>query len=308
MNNLLYYSLPMLQRALQGGYAIPALNANGTTITNAILLAAKLENSPVIVQASQGAIAHTAGCKKGADDLDPERGIAAIVGFMNGLLLNLPVEAALNIDHGSDIEQVKMCNKHGFTMLMADFSKKPLDENIRLMREIVELADSRIAIEGEIGQIGALADTDEPGVAIEEMKKFWTRPEEAARLKAETGLQVLAMAIGQIHGCREKIAKIDFDLLKQIVDAVGEVMICMHGASGIPEDDIVRAINEFGIVKVNVDTMLRKAYMGAYMGYMESDPNCIDQRKPEMAGLNAVVEVARGLMRLFGSSGKAVVA
>ena len=140
MNNLLYYSLPMLQRALQGGYAIPALNANGTTITNAILLAAKLENSPVIVQASQGAIAHTAGCKKGADDLDPERGIAAIVGFMNGLLLNLPVEAALNIDHGSDIEQVKMCNKHGFTMLMADFSKKPLDENIRLMREIVDVA------------------------------------------------------------------------------------------------------------------------------------------------------------------------
>jgi len=302
----------MFRAARKGCFAIPALNANGNIITDAILEAAWLEKSPVIVQASQGAISH-AGFGNAA------RGTKFIVDMTTDLLEGRPgIPVAVNLDHGSSVDQNALCFRYGFTMLMIDFAKKSLVENIAASRQIVQMAASvpGIAVEVEIGQIGALGDSTEPGVAIEKMRDFWTKPEELAELAKESGAHLFATAVGQIHGCREKIAVIDFDLFGRCIAAVQavrdpeEVGFVLHGASGIRDEDVQRAIGEFGVVKINVDTELRKAYINAFEQYQrdalaKNGIQNIDQRKPEKAGHDAVVEVARGLMRLFGSSGKA---
>lgn len=300
-------TLPMFEAAKKYHFAIPALNANGNIITDAIIEAAFQEKSPVIVQASQGAIGHA-----GQGNLD--RGTQLIVSMTRDLLIDRQgIPVGLNLDHGSSPEQNALCFRKGFTMLMYDGSKEKLEVNIANSRQIVQmaLAIPGIAVEVEIGRIGALKDTDEPGVAITEMKEYWTKPEELAQLAKESGAHLFATAVGQIHGCRDKMAELDFDLFGQCIKAVEEVRdpeevgFVLHGASGVPNEDIQRAIREFGVVKINVDTMIRKAYMEAYLVYQQQQPRNIDQRKPEKAGHDAVTEVACGLMRLFGSAGKA---
>ncbi len=305
-------SLPMFKAAKAGRFAIPALNANGNIITDAIIEAAFQERSPVIVQASQGAIKHTG-------QGDSARGTQVIVAITNALLSGRPgVAVALNLDHGSSFTQNALCFREGFTMLMYDGSKEPLEVNIANSRNIVAMAKAvlGIAVEVEIGRIGAVGDSTEPGVEIAKMRDYWTKPEELAILAKESGAHLFATAVGQIHGCREKIAVIDFDLFGRCIAAVNEVRnpeevgFVLHGASGIRDEVVRRAIQEFGVVKINVDTELRKAYIKAFEKYQcdalaENGIMNIDQRKPEKAGHDAVVEVARGLMRLFGSSGKA---
>lgn len=306
-------SLPMFKAAKAGGFAIPALNCNGNIITDAVVEAADLRRSPLVAQASQGAIKHA-----GQGDL--VRGTEMIVAMTQAATIGRPgVKVALNIDHGSSVVQNALCFRKGFTMLMIDRSKEPLDVNIADSRRIVQMAASvpGIAVEVEVGRIGAVGDSTEPGVAIAEMKKHWTKPEELAQLAKESGAHLFATAVGQIHGCREKIAELDFDLFRQCIQAVAvvrdptETGFVLHGASGVPDGDIRRAIEECGVVKINVDTMLRKAYIEAFEKFQSEYPAShdgmpnIDQRKPEQAGHDAVVKVACYLMDLFGSSGKA---
>jgi len=300
-------SLPMFKAAKEKRFAIPALNANGNIITDALVEAAYRKDSPVLLQASQGAIKH-------AGQGDPFRGTKMIVDMTTDAMINRPgIPVALNLDHGQDPVQNALCFRLGFTMLMFDGSKMPLEENISNAKMIVEMAKAvpGIAVEVEIGRIGALADSDEPGVAIEEMKQYWTKPEEIAQLAKESGAHLFAVAMGQIHGCREPIAEIDFDLFEECIQAVeavrdpSEIGFVLHGASGVKDEDVERAIIEFGVVKINVDTKLRQAYMAAYLKYQQEHPQNIDQRKPECAGHDAVVEVACGLMNLFGSTNKA---
>ncbi len=305
-------SLPMFKAAKAGGFAIPALNANGNIITDAILEAAEQEKSPVIVQASQGAIDH-------AGNKNAERGTEVIVAMTKALLVGRPnAVAAINLDHGKSVAQNKLCFEKGFTMLMYDGSKEPLEVNKANSWAIKKMASTRpgVAVEVEIGLLGALGDSTEPGVELAKMKEHWTKPEELAELAYGSCADLFATAVGQIHGCRQKIAKIDFELFAACIKAVeavrdpAEIGFVFHGASGIPDEDVERAIREFGVVKINVDTELRQAYINAFEKYQlealeRNKIKNIDQRKPEDAGRKAVVEVARKLMRMFGSSGQA---
>jgi fructose-bisphosphate aldolase class II len=306
-------TLPMFKAAKKHRFAIPALNANGNVITDAILTGAFLEKSPVVIQASQGAIKH-------AGQGNAERGTQVIVEMTRALLVGRPgIPAGLNLDHGSSPEQNALCFRKGFTMMMYDGSKEKLAVNIANSRQIVQMAAAvpGIAVEVEIGRIGALGDSTEPGVEIAKMKEHWTKPKELAQLAKQSGAHLFATAVGQIHGCREKMAEIDFELFGRCIQAVNEVRdpaetgFVLHGASGVPDNDIQRAIQEFGVVKINVDTMIRQAYIQTFELFQANYPDehegveNIDQRKPEQAGHDAVVEVVRGLMRLFGSSGKA---
>ena len=306
-------TLPMFKMAKKYGFAIPALNANGNIITDALIQAAFEEKSPVIIQASQGAIKH-------AGQGDSERGTEVIVATTKALLVGRPdARVGLNLDHGSSPVQNALCFRKGFTMLMYDGSKEPLSVNIANSKMIVEMAKAvyGIAVEVEIGRIGAVGDSTEPGVEISKMRDYWTKPEELALLAKESGAHLFATAVGQIHGCREKIAELDFELFARCIRAVedvrdsAEVGFVLHGASGVKDGDVQRAIKEFGVVKINVDTSLRKAYIAAFEDFQKNYPAShdgvanIDQRKPEQVAHDAVVKVAKGLMRLFQSSGRA---
>ena len=162
-----------------------------------------------------------------------------------------PVPIVLHLDHGMEEELVERALDLGFTSVMFDGSSEPLDENIRRTKAMVELAHSRgVLLEGELGKIGA-----ELGG---EGAKALTDPDEAERFVAETGVDLLAPAIGNKHGMYDAPPALQFDLIEEIQRRTG-VALSLHGGTGIPLEDVRRA-GELGMRKMNVATQIHKSY------------------------------------------------
>ncbi|MBP8718769.1 MAG: class II fructose-bisphosphate aldolase, partial [Candidatus Atribacteria bacterium] len=186
-------SKEILIDAQKNHYAVGAFNANNMEIVQAIIETAEEERAPVIVQASQGAIKYA--------------GLEMIVSMVKELAERTFIPVVLHLDHGTDYFQNIRCLRAGFTSLMFDGSKLPFDENVAMTKKIVEMAHAcDIPVEAEIGQIGKMDTSEEPGVARERIKEFMADPEEAERFVKLTNIDSLAAAVGTIHGCREPIA------------------------------------------------------------------------------------------------------
>lgn len=286
---MLTTSKELLLKARAGRYAIGAFNANNMEIVQAIIETAEEEKSPVIVQASQGAIKYA--------------GLDAITAIVRNEASKVSVPVVLHLDHGHDFDQNVKCLRAGFTSLMFDGSKHPLPENIRMTKQIVDMAHAcGIPVEAELGQIGTLGTTDEPGVAIEKMKELMTKPEEAKEFTEKSGIDSLAIAVGTIHGCQEEIAKLDIPRIERICDLTGLPLV-LHGASGASDVEVKKAIGA-GVCKINIDTRIRQAFTHAMREALKN-PEEIDPRKVLGPARLAVKEVVRDRMRAFGSSGKA---
>jgi len=276
----------LLEKAEAGGYAVGAFNCNNMEIVQAIIEASEAENSPVIVQASQGAIKYA--------DLDFIAGMTRIAADK----AKIPV--ALHLDHGTSFEQVVLCIRGGFSSVMIDGSKLPLDQNIALTRKVLDVARPiGVSVEAELGKIGGTEDD----IFVADKEAFFTEPEEARRFAAETGVDCLAIAIGTAHGRYKGEPKLDFQRLKEIRGLVN-IPIVLHGSSGVPDDQITRAI-ELGVRKINIDTNIREAFVGAMRKALDENAEEIDPRKVLGPARAAVVAVIREKIRLFGSAGKA---
>ncbi|NPV90743.1 MAG: class II fructose-1,6-bisphosphate aldolase [Firmicutes bacterium] len=276
----------LLGPAEAGGYAVGAFNANNMEITQAIVRAAEAENSPVIIQASQGAITYA--------------GLDYIVAMVRVAADKSKVPIALHLDHGTDMEQVERCIFHGFSSVMYDGSKGSLEDNITLTRRVIELARPRgISVEAELGKIGGVEDN----VSVDEKEAMYTDPDEAERFVAATGVDSLAIAIGTAHGQYKGEPKLDFERLDKIRRLTG-VPIVLHGSSGVPDDAILKAVS-LGVRKINIDTNIREAFVWAMQAAMEKNPKEIDPRKLLGPARDAATEVIREKIRLFGSSGRA---
>lgn len=170
------------------------------------------------------------------------------------LMRHFSVPVALHLDHGESLEQVKACLDAGFTSVMLDYSARPFEENAAALRQVSAWAHPRgVTVEGELGHVGK-ADTV---TAESESDSTLTRPEEAARYVVETGVDALAVSIGNAHGQYTRLPQFDFDRLAAIRAAV-RVPLVLHGGSGTPDADLRRAIS-LGIAKVNVATDLTVA-------------------------------------------------
>lgn len=276
----------LLGPAEAGGYAVGAFNANNMEITQAIVRAAEAENSPVIIQASQGAITYA--------------GLDFIVAMVRVAADKSRVPIALHLDHGTDMEQVENCIFHGFSSVMYDGSKGSLEENIALTRKVIDLARPRgISVEAELGKIGGVEDH----VSVDEKEAMYTDPDEAERFVAATGVDSLAIAIGTAHGQYKGEPRLDFDRLDKIRRLTG-VPIVLHGSSGVPDDAILKAVS-LGVRKINIDTNIREAFVWAMQAAIEKNPKEIDPRKVLGPARDAATEIIREKIRLFGSSGKA---
>ncbi|NLM88954.1 MAG: class II fructose-1,6-bisphosphate aldolase [Syntrophomonadaceae bacterium] len=275
----------LLLKADQKGYAVGAFNANNMEIVQAIAEAAELEKSPVIMQASQGAISYA--------------GLEYITQMVNIAARQASVPIALHLDHGTDFDQVVRCIRSGFTSVMYDGSKLPLEENIAVTKQV--LAMSRpigVSVEAELGKIGGTEDN----VHVDEREALFTDPEEARYFVEQTGVDSLAIAIGTAHGRYQGEPKLDFARLEKIRNLVN-IPLVLHGSSGVPDEAIRRAI-QLGIRKVNIDTNIREAFVGEMRRIMEEKPNEIDPRKILKPARQATVEIIREKIRLFGSSGQ----
>lgn len=276
----------LLEKASEERYAVGAFNANNMEIVQAILEAAELENSPVIMQASQGAIKYA--------------GLEFITGMVKIAAESSPVPVALHLDHGTDFDQVVRCIRSGFTAVMYDGSKLPLEENIAYTKKVLDMARPiGVSVEAELGKIGGTEDN----VSVNERDALFTDPEEARYFVEQTGVDCLAIAIGTAHGQYKGEPKLDFERLAQIKSLV-DIPLVLHGSSGVPDEAVQKAI-QMGICKVNIDTNIREAFVGEMRKVIANNPDEIDPRKILGPARKAAVEIIRKKIRVFGSAGKA---
>jgi len=280
----------MLKEAQKGRYGIGAFNANNMEIIQAIIETAEEEKAPVILQASQGAIKYA--------ELD------MIVAMVKTVAEKANIPVALHLDHGTDYYQNIKCLRAGFTSLMYDGSKLPFDENVEMTKKVVEMAHAcGIPVEAELGQIGKMGDSDEPGVALEKVKESMAVPEEALKFVELTEIDFLAAAVGTIHGCRTPFAKLDIPRIERIRELTG-VPLVLHGASGANDEEIKKGIAA-GICKINIDTRIRMKFTEKMREIIKTNPEEIDPRKILGPAKDAAKEIIRDRIRVFGCSGKA---
>jgi fructose-bisphosphate aldolase, class II len=276
----------LLTDARRGEYAVGAFNTNNMEIVQAIVEAAQEERSPVILQASQGALKYA--------------GIQFITAMVRAAVETSTVPVALHLDHGTSFEQTMLCLKHGFTSVMFDGSKYSLDENIVATRKVVDVAHAMGAsVEGELGKIGGVEDD----IVVDEREALYTDPDEAVRFVAESGVDALAVAIGTAHGAYKGEPVLDFDRLAVIHSRV-DIPIVLHGASGVPADSIRKAV-ALGVCKINIDTELRQAFARGVRHVVENKPGEYDPRKLLGPAKEEMKAIVKEKMRLFGCSGKA---
>ena len=276
----------LLDKAEAGEYAVGAFNCNNMEIVQAIAAAAEAEKAPVIIQASQGAIKYA--------------GLDYIVGLVNIAAKNSKIPVALHLDHGTSFEQVIKCIREGFTSVMIDGSKYPLEENIALTKKVVEIARAvGVSTEAELGKIGGTEDD----ITVLEKEAMLTDPEEAKIFVEQTGVDSLAVAIGTAHGQYKFDPELDFDRLAKIRSLVN-IPIVLHGSSGVPDKDIQKAIS-LGVRKVNIDTNIREAFVKGVREVINKDAKEIDPRKILGPAREAMIAIVREKIRIFGSSGKA---
>ncbi|AVK61750.1 fructose-1,6-bisphosphate aldolase, class II [Lactobacillus sp. CBA3605] len=268
-------AVDMTQDAYKNHYAIGAFNTNNLEWTRCILKGAQETNTPVILQVSMGAAKYMGGYKLikhlVADTMED---------------MNITVPVVMHLDHGN-YEAAKECIEVGFSSVMFDGHDLPFAENLEKTKEIVKLAHAKgISVEAEVGSIGG----EEDGIIGEgELASV-----EEAKTLAATGIDILAAGIGNIHGkYPENWTGLHFDRLQEISNAV-KMPLVLHGGSGIPKDQIVKAV-EMGISKVNVNTENQVAFANATRAYIESGADQIgkgyDPRKLLAPGKKAIVDV-----------------
>jgi len=304
-------SKDILQAAKEGGYAVGAFNTSNLEITQAILETAAEKRSPVIISTSPSALkyagAHTLFC------------------IVNSFASQMSAPVALHLDHGLDFETVMECIREDWTSVMIDASKMPFKENVALTKKVVEAAHTvGVSVEAELGRLVGIEDA----VAVSTREASLTDPDEASQFVEQTGCDILAVAVGTSHGAYKFKGepKLDFDRLAKIASKVS-IPLALHGASGVPRqvvekaikygaaeklasaagvpDEAIRRAVSTGIQKVNIDTDLRLALVGALREVLANKPDEIDPRKILKPGTEAMKSIVAYKMDLLGSTGKA---
>ena len=280
----------MLNKAHEGHYAVGAFNINNMEWTKAILLAAEEAKSPVMLGVSEGAAKYMCGFKTV---------VAMVKEIHDNLGITVPV--ALHLDHGS-YDGAKACIEAGFTSVMFDGSHYAFEENLEKSKEMIELAHSKgLSIECEVGGIGG----EEDGVtSMGELAD----PQECKTI-AELGVDFLAAGIGNIHGkYPANWAGLNFERLGEIQNVTNGKPLVSHGGSGIPADQIAKAIS-LGVSKINVNTELQLVFAAATREYIEAGKDTegkgYDPRKLLKPGADAIKAKVIAMMEEFGSAGKA---
>ena len=287
---MLVSATEMLNKAVEGKYAVGQFNINNLEWTKCILQTAQENNSPVILGVSAGAGKYMTGFKTVA---------AMVKAMIEDLGITVPV--ALHLDHGT-YEDCYKCIEAGFSSIMFDGSHYPIDENIAKTKELVAVAEEKgLSLEAEVGSIGGEEDGVIGGGEIAD-------PNEC-KMIADLGVDFLAAGIGNIHGkYPENWKGLDFGALAKIKELTGELPLVLHGGTGIPAEMIKEAIS-LGVAKINVNTECQLYFQAATRKYIEEGKDLVgkgfDPRKLLAPGCEAIKEIVKEKMELFGSINKA---
>lgn len=301
----------MFEKSMKEHFAIGAFNVNNMEIIQGIVDAAHEEQSPVILQASSGAIKYAR--------------INYLTKMVEAALQETNIPIALHLDHGADFDTCKMCIDSGFTSVMIDGSKYDFEENIELTKKVVDYAHKNgVVVEAELGKLAGIED--DVNVASEDAK--YTDPNQAEEFVKRTGCDSLAIAIGTSHGAYKfkGEAKLRFDILEKVKNKLPNTPIVLHGAStvipelvemcnkyggnipgakGVP-DEMLHEAGKLGVSKINVDTDLRLAMTGEIRKAFVENPSEFDPRKYLQPARKAIYETVKHKIHdVFCSTNKA---
>jgi ketose-bisphosphate aldolase len=271
--------------AFRKGYAVPSFCAWNAEIMEVVLKTAERLRAPVILMQGPGEF--------------PLMSPASMAVVAGALQRRCEAHACLHLDHGDSLQMVRECVDAGYTSVMLDFSRRSFDENADALKEVARIAHPRgITVEGEIGKVGQADEIASEGGAASAL----TDPADAVEYVRRTGVDILAVSIGNKHGFYRGDPKLDFDLLTELHSKLS-IPLVMHGGTGIPEKDIQRSIG-LGIAKVNVASEL-------VHGFRSSLTTQWTDKKNLWSPL-AIGEAAQGLapiiekwIRIMGADGKA---
>ncbi len=300
----------MFENAYKGQYSIGAFNVDTFETFQAVIEAAKLEKSPVIIQITENVIKY----------IGPKylMMMAKIAGEEEG------VEIALHLDHGKTVDVCKYCVDLGFTSVMIDASAYDFETNIKMTKEVVDYAHAKgVVVESELGAITGIEDDS----TVEDKYGHFTHPDDVVEFVNRTGIDSLAIAIGTAHGAfkykpGEKPA-LRFDILEEIEERLPGFPLVLHGSSSVPQDKLA-LVNKYGgkmkeaigipepmlreasrhaVCKINVGTDLRVCWTGKIREYFALHPEEFEIRKYQGPARDDVREMVRDKMRnVFGSS------
>jgi fructose-bisphosphate aldolase class II len=214
--------------------------------------------------------------------------------------VNIPV--CINLDHGHSFETIIRAIRAGFTSVMFDRSSEPLDVNIAETREIVKIAHSvGVGVEGEIGNIGGEVIGIEAPTPHESDVSSFTTVEDAVRFYEETGVDALAISVGNVHGTYKGEPKLDFDRIDKINKAI-PIPLVLHGGSGIPDNDFRKAVS-LGISKINFYTEMSANAVKSARNFLNDNPECISYADLSKIVQESIKNTVKDRMEVFGSKG-----
>ena len=281
----------VLDHSMEKGYAVGAFNFNGIEDARGIIEAAEEKNSPVILMASTSAVKYFGGAKPCA-------------AFVAALAQASSAPIVLHVDHCTDLAMIKDCVDAGFSSVMIDASSLSFEENVAKTAAAVDYAKRYgVSVEGELGRLGGR----EENVDVSDRDANMTDPASVQEFVKRTGIDALAIAIGNAHGFYKGTPKLDFDRIVAI-RALVDCGLVLHGGTGIPADMIKKAIS-LGVSKINVNTECQLAFAAATRKYVEAGKDLegkgFDPRKLLAPGVEAIKATVREKIELFGSAGKA---
>lgn len=276
----------MLKKAQEGGYAVPAFNIHNLETLQVVIETAAELRSPVILAGTPSTIKYAGG--------------EYIVAMAEVAAKEYDIPIAIHLDHFEDIDAIKHYVDIGFKSTMIDASHENYENNIRIVKEVVDYAHKFDAtVEAELGRLGGQEDD----LVVDEKDTMYTNPEQAKDFVEKTGIDSLAVAIGTAHGLYKGKAKLDFDRLKEIRAKV-DIPLVLHGASDVPDELVKKAI-ELGICKVNVATDLKIPFSDAVKKYFIDNPTANDPRKYMTPGKEAMKAIVKHKIMVCGSNNRA---
>lgn len=275
----------ILKKAQEGHYAIGAFNVENMEMVMAVISAAEEMNAPVIMQTTPSTVKYA--------------GLDYFLANVKVAASSASVPVVMHLDHGSSFDLAAQALRAGYTSIMIDGSHESFEDNIALSKSVVDMCKpSGIAVEAELGKVGGKEDDLDGGEG-----DAYTDPQEAREFVERTGVDSLAIAIGTAHGMYKGEPKLDLERLSEIRDVVS-VPLVLHGGSGIPDSKVQEAINR-GICKVNYATELRIAFTHGVNEYLKANPNEIDPKKYNKAGLEEVKKFVKEKIQVCGCQNKA---
>jgi tagatose 1,6-diphosphate aldolase GatY/KbaY len=274
----------LLEKAQQYGYAVGAFNLYNLEGAKAVVNAAEADNSPAIIQI-----------------------LPHILKYGGSPLISLFLEAAdsasvpmsVHLDHCEESDIIEAALEAGIQSVLADGSKFSYQENLAFTRDMTVLAHAKGAtVEAEIGRISGTED----GMTVAEKEAKMTDPDQAQEFVAASGVDFLAVTIGNVHGKYHSEPRLDFERLAQVRQRL-DIPLVLHGASGLPALMIQRSI-ELGVCKFNVNTEVRQKYLDFWREYGRTNAQT-DLLACQKAATGAMQEIVAQKIRLFGSAGRA---